>query len=84
MLSDAEVRSSVAKSLLLSSVSLTSIYFFDLLLIPLTHEHPHWLRRNAGWFYQAFWLFPVMGASIYLNVRYSRGVLSPVLHLTTT
>ena len=71
MHSDAQVRSSMFKSLLFSSISLTSIYFLDLLLLPLTHEHPHWLRRNAGWFYQVFWLFPVMGASMYLNVRHS-------------
>ncbi|KAI0691170.1 etoposide-induced protein 2.4-domain-containing protein [Cytidiella melzeri] len=65
--SDAEVRSNMLKSLLLNAVSLTSIYFFDILLSPLTHEHPHWLRRNVGWFYQILWLFPVMGASVYLN-----------------
>jgi hypothetical protein len=67
--SDPEVRSNVFKSLLLNAVSLTSIYFFDLLLSPLTHEHSHWLRRNLGTFYQVLWLFPVMGASLYLNVR---------------
>ena len=66
--SDAEVRSDVFKSLLLNLVSLTSIYFFDLLLLPLTHEHTHWLSRNVGWFYQILWLFPVVGVSLYLNV----------------
>ncbi|KAI0340210.1 EI24-domain-containing protein [Trametopsis cervina] len=65
--SDAQVRSNIFKSLLLNLVSLTSIYFFDLLLFPLTHEHPHWLRRNVGWVYQVLWLFPIMGASLYLN-----------------
>lgn len=70
--SDAEIRSNVAKSLLLNTVSLASIYFFDLLLLPLTHEHTHWLRRNVGWFYQVLWLFPVVGVSLYLNVRLHR------------
>ncbi|KAI0811169.1 etoposide-induced protein 2.4-domain-containing protein [Irpex lacteus] len=71
MASDAEVRSNILKSFLLNLVSLTSIYFFDLLLSPLTHEHPHWLRRNIGWFYQILWLLPVMGASLYLNSSWS-------------
>ncbi|KAI0086612.1 etoposide-induced protein 2.4-domain-containing protein [Irpex rosettiformis] len=71
MASDAEVRANILKSLLLNVVSLTSIYFLDLLLSPLTHEHPHWLRRNIGWFYQILWLFPVMGASLYLNSSWS-------------
>ncbi|KIP04802.1 hypothetical protein PHLGIDRAFT_109134 [Phlebiopsis gigantea 11061_1 CR5-6] len=65
--SDAEVRSNVFKSLLLNIVSLSSVYFFDLLLQPLTHEHTHWLRRNVGWFYQILWLLPVVGISLYLN-----------------
>ncbi len=67
-LSDAEVRSSVFKSLLMNSVSLTSIYFFDLLLLPLTQEKEYWLHRNVGWFYQVMWLLPVVGVSLYLNV----------------
>ena len=62
------MRANVLKSLLLNCVSLTSIYFFDLLLQPLTHEHTHWLRRNVGWFYQVLWLLPVVGVSLYLNV----------------
>ncbi|PSS22650.1 hypothetical protein PHLCEN_2v3016 [Hermanssonia centrifuga] len=66
--SDAEVRSSVFKSLLMNSVSLTSIYFFDLLLLPLTREKEYWLHRNVGWFYQVMWLLPVVGVSLYLNV----------------
>lgn len=70
--SDAEVRSNVLKSLLLNVVSLSSVYFFDLLLQPLTHEHTHWLRRNVGWFYQILWLLPVVGISLYLNVRRCR------------
>lgn len=67
--SDAEVRSNMLKSLLVNLLSLASVYFFDLLLRPLTHEHEHWLRRNVGWVYQALWLFPVVGLSLYLNVR---------------
>ena len=69
--SDAEVRSNVFKSLLVNLLSLTSVYFFDLLLMPLTKEHEHWLRRNVGWFYQMLWLFPVVGISLYLNVSTS-------------
>ena len=52
-------------------LSLASVYFFDLLLLPLTKEHEHWLRRNVGWFYQALWLFPVVGLSLYMNVSIS-------------
>lgn len=68
MRSDAEVRSNVFKSLLVNVVSLASVYFFDLMLLPLTREHEYWLRRNVGWFYQTLWLFPVVGISLYLNV----------------
>ena len=63
-----ETRANILKSLLLNCLSLTSTYFFDLLLQPLTHEHTHWLRRNVGWFYQVLWLLPVVGVSLYLNV----------------
>ena len=28
-----------------------------------------WLHRNFGLFYQVLWLFPVVGESLYLNVR---------------
>jgi etoposide-induced 2.4 mRNA len=66
--SDREIRSNILKSLLLNSLSLTSIYAFDLLLQPLVHNHPNWLHRNVGWFYRVLWLFPVVGVSYYLNV----------------
>lgn len=65
--SDPEIRSNILKSLLLNSLSLTSIYAFDLLLQPLVHNHPSWLHRNVGWFYRVLWLFPVVGVSYYLN-----------------
>ncbi|KAG2078007.1 hypothetical protein BDR04DRAFT_1087705 [Suillus decipiens] len=65
--SDREIRSNILKSLLLNSLSLTSIYAFDLLLQPLVHNHPNWLHRNVGWFYRVLWLFPVVGVSYYLN-----------------
>ncbi|KAG1756470.1 etoposide-induced protein 2.4-domain-containing protein [Suillus paluster] len=65
--SDREIRSNILKSLLLNSLSLTSIYAFDLLLQPLVHNHPGWLHRNVGWFYRVLWLFPVVGVSYYLN-----------------
>ncbi|TFK72171.1 hypothetical protein BDN72DRAFT_836563 [Pluteus cervinus] len=64
---DAEIRANVYKSLMLNSLSLTSIYAFDLLVFPLVKDQERWLHRNLGWFYQALWLFPVVGASFYLN-----------------
>jgi hypothetical protein len=73
-LSDREIRSNIFKSLLLNSISLTSIYAFDLLLQPLVHNHPSWLHRNVGWFYRVLWLLPVVGVSYYLNVRAWPGV----------
>lgn len=59
----------IVKSLLLNGLSLASIYVFDLLLQPLVHNQQKWLHRNVGWFYRVLWLFPVVGASLYLNVR---------------
>jgi etoposide-induced 2.4 mRNA len=67
--SDAEIRANVLKSLLLNCLSLTSIYMFDLLLVPLVRDQQKWLHRNVGWFYQILWLLPVVGVSFYLNVR---------------
>lgn len=64
---DAEVRANVFKSLLLNTVALSSIYFFDWLLLPLASGQQKWLHRNVGWFYQVLWLLPVVGASLYLN-----------------
>lgn len=66
--SDPEIRSNVFKSLLLNTLSLTSIYTFDLLLQPLVQDQQKWFHRNFGWFYQILWLLPVVGASFYLNV----------------
>ncbi|KIM80806.1 hypothetical protein PILCRDRAFT_822086 [Piloderma croceum F 1598] len=65
--SDSEIRSNVFKSLLLNSLSLTSIYAFDLLLQPLVRDKQKWLHRNVGWFYKTLWLLPVVGISLYLN-----------------
>lgn len=69
--SDPEICSNVLKSLLLNSLALMSIYFFDLLLAPLAQGdgQTKWLHRNVGWFYQILWLLPVLGVSFYLNVR---------------
>lgn len=67
--SDAEIRANVYKSLLLNSLSLLSIYVFDLLLQPLVKDQQKWFHRNIGWFYQILWLLPVVGVSLYLNVR---------------
>ncbi|CDO74879.1 hypothetical protein BN946_scf185004.g29 [Trametes cinnabarina] len=65
--SDSEVRSNVLKSLMLNTVALVSIYFFDWLLLPLAQEQQKWFHRNLGWFYQVLWLLPVVGISFYLN-----------------
>jgi hypothetical protein len=65
--SDAEIRANAYKSLLLNLLSLTSIYAFDLLLLPLVQEQDNWIH-HVGWFYQILWLLPVVGVSYYLNV----------------
>lgn len=54
---------------MLNSLSLLSIYVFDLLLQPLVQDQQKWFHRNIGWFYHVLWLFPVVGTSLYLNVR---------------
>ena len=56
------------KPLVLNTVSLVSVYFFDWLLLPLAQAQQRWFHRNLGWFYQVLWLLPVVGASLYLNV----------------
>ncbi|GBE82613.1 etoposide-induced protein 2.4-domain-containing protein [Sparassis latifolia] len=65
--SDAEIRANVSKSMLLNSISLASIYVFELLLFPLARDQRKWLHRNVGWAYQVLWLLPVVGVSLYLN-----------------
>ena len=69
--SDAEVRANAIKSFILNGISLLSIYVFDLFLQPLTQEKPpqKWLHRSIGWFYRILWLLPLVGVSLYLNVR---------------
>jgi etoposide-induced 2.4 mRNA len=62
--------------LLLNSLSLTSIYAFDLLLQPLVRDQQKWLHRNVGWFYQTLWLLPVVGVSLYLNASSAPSRLS--------
>lgn len=65
---DSEIQSNVLKSMLLNSLALASIYTFDLLLRPLVQDQQAWFQRNIGWFYQIFWVMPVIGISLYLNV----------------
>ena len=80
--SDAEVRTNALKSFLLNGISLLSIYVFDLLLHPLSRrgdesrdgarvqsQNVNTLHRSIGWLYRIFWLLPVVGVSLYLNVR---------------
>ena len=71
--SDAEVRANALKSFMLNGISVLSIYVFDLFLQPLAQEQPpqKWLHRSVGWFYRILWLLPVVGVSLYLNVRIS-------------
>ncbi|KAF8810143.1 hypothetical protein BYT27DRAFT_7282228 [Phlegmacium glaucopus] len=68
--SDAEIRANMYKSLLLNSVSLVSIYVFDLLLHPLVKDQEIWYHRNISRFYQVLWLLPVVGTSLYLNATW--------------
>ncbi|KAF9050664.1 hypothetical protein BDZ89DRAFT_1098721 [Hymenopellis radicata] len=63
---DSEIQANVLKSMLLNSLSLASIYTFDLLLQPLVRDQRTW-HRNVGWFYQIFWVMPVVSVSLYLN-----------------
>jgi len=66
--SDAEIRANLFKSVFLNSLSMTSIYIYDIFLHPLVNDQEKWLHRNVGRFYQAFWLLPVVTISFYLNV----------------
>jgi etoposide-induced 2.4 mRNA len=91
--SDPEVRANALKSFLLNGISLLSIYVFDLLLHPLSLSRgeesreegarlqaQNGLHRSIGWLYRILWLLPVVGVSLYLNVRNIRILsLSPVL-----
>ena len=95
--SDPEVRANALKSFLLNGISLLSIYVFDLLLHPLSLSRGEekskeggahlqardGLHRSIGWLYRILWLLPVVGVSLYLNVRniYSLSLCipSPVL-----
>ena len=73
--SDAEVRANALKSFLLNGISLLSLYAFDLLVRALASggegRDSDGLRvgRSVGWFYRVLWMLPVVGVSLYLNVR---------------
>ena len=69
--SDAEVRAHALKSFILNGISVLSIYVFDFFLQPLVQEQPpqKWLHRSVGLFYRVLWLLPIVGVSLYLNVR---------------
>ena len=74
MCSDAEVRANALKSCLLNGISLLSIYVFELLVHPLSRvedrtDARNGLHRSVGLFYRVLWLLPVIGVSLYLNVR---------------
>ncbi|XP_006458517.1 hypothetical protein AGABI2DRAFT_115549 [Agaricus bisporus var. bisporus H97] len=67
---DAEIRANIFKSVLLNSLSLTSIYTYDIFLHPLVKDQEKWLHRNLGRFYQILWLLPVVGIAFYLNMAW--------------
>ncbi|KAJ2917260.1 hypothetical protein MD484_g3198, partial [Candolleomyces efflorescens] len=67
--SDPEIRANIYKSVLLNTLSLVSIYTFELIVEPFVRDQERWLHRNVGWFYHVMWLLPVVGTSFYLNVR---------------
>ena len=65
------------KSGLLNGVSLISIWVFEFLVGLASRRHGSqndsisdrgFVHRNLGWFYQALWLAPIAGVSLYLNV----------------
>lgn len=58
---DTEIQANIYKSLVLNSLSLTSIYAFDFLILPL-------VTHKQKFLYQILWLLPVIGVSYYLNV----------------
>jgi etoposide-induced 2.4 mRNA len=75
--SDAEIQGNVLKSGLLNGVSLISIWVFEFLVGLASQRHGSqrdsasergFIHRNLGWFYQALWLAPIVGVSLYLNV----------------
>jgi len=64
---DTELRANVLKSVLVNFISLLSI----LIYLPIARDHGYkWLHR-VGWAYQILWLLPLLGTSLYLNVRLS-------------
>lgn len=74
--SDAEIQGNVLKSGLLNGVSLVSIWVFEFLVGLASRRHGSqvdpasergFVHRNLGWFYQALWLAPIVGTSLYLN-----------------
>ncbi|KAJ7273557.1 etoposide-induced protein 2.4-domain-containing protein [Mycena haematopus] len=60
---DAEIRSTVYKSLLLNSSTLACFYMFNVFFV----DKQQWARPNVGWIYQLLWMLPVAGISFYLN-----------------
>ena len=84
MYSDAEVRANALKSFLLNGISLLSIYVFELLVHPLSRvedgtDARDGLHQSVGFFYRVLWLLPVVGVSLYLNVRSLTHICLPVL-----
>ena len=60
--SDAEIRANVYKSLVLNSLSLLSIYVFDLLLQPLVKDEQNGSTGTSGGFIRFFGCYLLWGA----------------------
>ena len=81
---------------MLNGISLLSIYVFDFFLHPLSRGEGKWdgkglhgqsqngLHRSIGWLYHILWLLPVLGVSLYLNVRRVSFLTPPPAPLSPT
>jgi len=81
--SDPEIRANILKSAMLNSLSLVTIYTFDLIIVPLLGRFTQekWLHRNLGSLYQIIFQLPVVAMSLYLNSTWSTVVAKRVYTL---
>ncbi|KAG9012337.1 hypothetical protein FRB93_001759 [Tulasnella sp. JGI-2019a] len=72
---DPEIRGNAVKSLILNTLSVVSVGAFDLFILPLLDPHnDKFFHKHFGAVYQAFWLAPLVGLSLWLNVSMSLGL----------
>ena len=83
----------VLKSTLLNTLSLITIFAFDILIVPLLglprtqldptefRQPEHWLHRNIGVFYTLFFQIPVVSGALYLNGTWSAVVAKRIYAL---